>query len=231
MTQTVEIKLGDALVPVVMRRSARARRLQFRLDARTAEVRLTLPPGVSEAKGLDFVRKNAAWIAPRRARILTDHERLREGGKVPFDGRLVPLAFGDVPALGETQIVVRADSASRDLALLLMTAAKIRLAPLAYEKSQTLGLPINRLSFRDTKTRWGSCSSEGNISLNWRIICAEPMLQDYLVAHEVAHLREPHHQPAFWAQCAALMHRPDALDEARARLRTVGPRLMALPLT
>lgn len=231
MSETVEIRLGEDLVPVEVRRNARARRLQFRLDARSGDVRLTLPPGISEARGLEFVRDKAAWIKPRRDRILADQQRLSEGGTVPVDGRLLPLEFGPKPAIGSEEIIVREDKATADLAKLLTTHAKAQLTPLAHDKAKTLGLPIARLSFRDTKTRWGSCSSDGSISLNWRIICAEPLLQDYLVAHEVAHLKEPHHQPAFWAQCAALMAQPHALDEARAKLRSIGPRLMALPLS
>lgn len=231
MSETVEIRLDDDLVPVEVRRNARARRLQFRLDARTGDVRLTLPPGISEAKGLQFVRDKAAWIKPRRDRILADQQRLSEGGTVPVDGRLLPLEFGPKPALSSEEIIVREDRATADLAKLLNTHAKAQLTPLAHDKAKTLGLPIARLSFRDTKTRWGSCSSDGKISLNWRIICAEPLLQDYLVAHEVAHLKEPHHQPPFWAQCAALMAQPQALEEARAKLRSIGPRLMALPLS
>lgn len=231
MSETVDIRLDDDLVPVEVRRNARARRLQFRLDARTGDVRLTLPPGISEAKGLQFVRDKAAWIKPRRDRILADQQRLSEGGTVPVDGRLLPLEFGPKPALSSEEIIVREDRATADLAKLLNTHAKAQLTPLAHDKAKTLGLPIARLSFRDTKTRWGSCSSDGKISLNWRIICAEPLLQDYLVAHEVAHLKEPHHQPPFWAQCAALMAQPQALEEARAKLRSIGPRLMALPLS
>ncbi len=231
MSETVEIRLGSDLVPVAVRRNARARRLQFRLDARTGDVRLTLPPGVSEARGLAFVRDKAAWIKPRRDRILADQQRLSEGGHIPLNGRLLPLEFGEAPALTADQIVVREATATADLAKLLITRAKAQLTPLAHDKAKALGLPIARLSFRDTKTRWGSCSGDGKISLNWRIICAEPLLQDYLAAHEVAHLKEPHHQPPFWAQCAALMAQPQALEDARAKLRAIGPRLMALPLS
>ena len=231
MNYTTEIRLGKDLVPVKVRCAARARRMRLRLDARTGAVWITLPSGTSEAQGLAFIRAKAVWIKSRRDRILADQQRLTDHGKVPLDGRLVPLSFGQAPALHPDLITVREVRASADLAQLLLARAKDQLTPLAQDKARTLGLPISRLRFRDTKSRWGSCSSSGAISLNWRIVCAEPLVQDYLVAHEVAHLKEPHHQPPFWAQCAALMAQPQALQEARAKLRTIGPRLMALPLS
>lgn len=225
-----KIDVGEALIPVEIRRNARAKRLQFRLDAQTGDIRLTLPPLISETRGLEFVRSKASWILPRRAKILAGKIDLSEGAEVPLDGHMRPIRFGPQPALGETQIVLRRDQTKEDLANLLQTRAKAQLTPLAHDKADTLGLLIKRLSYKDTKSRWGSCTSDGVISLNWRIVCAEPLLQDYLVAHEVAHLREPHHQPAFWAQCARLMTQPHMLAEARAKLRAIGPRLMALPL-
>lgn len=230
MIETRKIDIQGEAIPVEIRPNARARRLQFRLDARTGDIRLTLPPGISRARGLEFVQSKAAWILPRRAKILANHVTLAEGAMIPVDGHLLPLYFGKSPLLEDGGICVREDRAQADLAKLLKTRAQSVLTPLSHDKAATLGLPIARLIFRDTRSRWGSCSSDSHISLNWRIICADPLLQDYLVAHEVAHLKEPHHQPAFWDQCARLMAQPQALDEARAKLRAIGPRLLALPL-
>jgi predicted metal-dependent hydrolase len=67
-----------------------------------------------------------------------------------------------------------------------------------------LGRRFSRLSLRDTRSRWGSCSSRGGLSYSWRLILAPPDVLDYVAAHEVAHLAEMNHSPAFWALVARL---------------------------
>ena len=60
------------------------------------------------------------------------------------------------------------------------------------------GKQVNKVTIRDTKSRWGSCSEEGNISLCWRLLLAPKSVAEYVCAHEVAHLKEMNHSPAFW---------------------------------
>lgn len=230
IAQQVDLPVGQRIFPVQIRRNARARRLQFRLEITTGTVKLTLPPGVSQAEGLAFVAAKADWIAPRRARILDQRIALIPGASIPVEGHWQPLTFGSAPILQADQVVVRALSPAADLAQLLKTHARIQLTALVHTKAAQIGKPVTRLTFRDTKSRWGSCSARGAIALNWRIVCAEPLVQDYLVAHEVAHLAEPHHQPPFWRLCAQLMAQPQGLAAARAKLRAVGPQILALPL-
>ena len=156
MIHDVKVDLRGVDVRVKVRINPRARRLQLRLDARTGHICLTLPPHVSQDQGLAFVRSKAAWIIPRRARILADQVALTHGAEIPIDGRLTPLQFGPNPQISDNRLIVREDQAARDLSALLKTRAKANLTPLAHEKAAILGLPITRLSFRDTKSRWGS---------------------------------------------------------------------------
>ena len=230
MTESIKIRLNDDDVPINIRVNKRARRLQVRLDSRSGNVVLTLPPGVNPSQGLEFIRAKSDWILSRRAQLMSNIVPLKEGSEIPFNGRYVSLSFGTQPKLEPDFIVVREASAVDDLAHLLKTRAKAKLTPLVHQKARRLKTPIQKINFRDTRSRWGSCSSKGALSFNWRIVCAEPLVQDYLVAHEVAHLKEPHHQASFWVLCAQLMIQPRALDEARLKLRTIGPKLLAMPL-
>ena len=230
MSTLTTLKVSGEDVPVEVTRNPRAKRLQFRLDARTGNVRLTLPPGISLDRGLRFVQDKADWIRPRRAKILANSQPLIQGTEIPVNGHLLPVTYGPKPALDPDRLVVRSSCPGDDLSRLLKALAKRTIPPLAHAKADQLGRPIARLTLRDTKSRWGSCTSGGALSFNWRIMCADPLLQDYLVAHEVAHLKEPHHQPPFWAQCARLMAQPQSMQAARAKLKAISPKLMALPL-
>jgi predicted metal-dependent hydrolase len=75
---------------------------------------------------------------------------------------------------------------------------------------------------RAQRQRWGSCGPDGTLRFNWRILMAPPTLIDYVVVHELAHLRYKHHDSAFWAEVSRLL--PD-YQLRRARLKEVGPRL------
>lgn len=82
-------------------------------------------------------------------------------------------------------------------------APKIML-PIVYEYSQQLGVKFKDVRFKDTRSRWGSASSAGNLSFSWRIIMAPIEVVRYLVAHEVAHLRHMNHSKVFWQTCGEL---------------------------
>ena len=91
-----------------------------------------------------------------------------------------------------------------------------------------LGKPHGRIAVRDTRSRWGSCSSKGTLSFSWRLVLAPPFVLDYLVAHEVAHLAHMNHSAAFWALARRLAPR---MPEAELWLKVHGPVLhrYALP--
>ncbi|MFN3591934.1 MAG: M48 family metallopeptidase, partial [Thermaurantiacus sp.] len=88
-----------------------------------------------------------------------------------------------------------------------------------------LGREVVRVTVRDPRSRWGSCSSAGAISYSWRLILAPEFVRRAVVAHEVAHLAEPNHGPGFWKLAEALLGDPQ--DDARAWLRAHGRGLHA----
>jgi predicted metal-dependent hydrolase len=86
----------------------------------------------------------------------------------------------------------------------LRAQARDRLAQACNHYATLLGRPYRRLTLRDTRSRWGSCSTQGDLMFSWRLIMAPPAVLDYVAAHEVAHLAEMNHSPAFWAVVARL---------------------------
>jgi predicted metal-dependent hydrolase len=85
-----------------------------------------------------------------------------------------------------------------------------------------VGRPVARITLRDTRSRWGSCTARGALNFSWRLVMAPPHVLDYLAAHEVAHRVHMDHSEAFWAVCARLS--PD-LARAEAWLKAHGPSL------
>ncbi|MEJ2016123.1 MAG: M48 family metallopeptidase [Limibacillus sp.] len=110
----------------------------------------------------------------------------------------------------------------RRVADYLKAEAKSELVWRAREMAARLERKVTRVTVRDTRSRWGSCSHQGALSFSWRLILAPEEILDYLVAHEVAHLVEMNHAPAFWRQVARLQ--PDH-KRARAWLKREGASL------
>ena len=103
-------------------------------------------------------------------------------------------------------------------------AARELVHMLVEEEADALGVEVNRIQIRDQRTRWGSCSSGGNLSFNWRLVLAPFEVLDYVVVHEVCHLREANHSRRFWRLVES--RRPEWRDQ-RDWLSQHGPELLA----
>ena len=219
-----EHRLSQTLpVPVVLRRSARARRISLRVSSLDGQVTLTLPPRVPEAEALAFARSREDWIR-RHLQTVPEGVPLGFGALLPVEGearRIVPAA-GRRIELRPAEIAVPRDPVGPALQSWLRELARDRLAAAADRHAAALGQGYARITLRDTRSRWGSCSSQGGLMFSWRLILAPPRILDYVAAHEVAHLAEMNHSPAFWALVERLYGPPAA---ARRWLRGNGAQL------
>ncbi|PRX33761.1 hypothetical protein SAMN05216257_104323 [Meinhardsimonia xiamenensis] len=194
---------GDPPVEVLVRRSARARRLSLRVSALDGRVTLTLPRRAEVGEALAFARSRAGWIREHLARQ-PEPVHVRPGVRLPLAGGMVTIATGPVRALrlrGDSLVIPehRAGQAAAVVRGWLKGRARDALATACDRHATALGRGYGRLTLRDTRSRWGSCSAEGNLMFSWRLIMAPPEVLDYVAAHEVAHLVEMNHSPAFWA--------------------------------
>ncbi|MBC7155527.1 MAG: M48 family metallopeptidase [Rhodobacteraceae bacterium] len=214
---------------ITLRRSARARRYSLRVSRVDGRVTLTVPPRASAREALAFAQEHEGWIRAALAE-LPSGRRISADGTVPVAGveRLITAAPVKVPHVDGHRLLVPGRlldggrAAGPGVAACLRTLARARLTELCDGHAATVGAAYSALVLRDTRSRWGSCSSDGRLMFSWRLIMAPPEVLDYVAAHEVAHLAEMNHSPAFWATVARLM---PAYREHRGWLRAHGAML------
>ncbi len=191
---------GPPVVPLTLRRSARARRISLRISQLDGRVTLTLPRNVPEAEALDFAQTKESWIRSHLAARQGD-VMVAPGAEVPVEGvaRRIVAGPGRGVRLAGNDIAVPEGQAARRLQSWLRELARDRLVGAADNYARALGRDYARITLRDTRSRWGSCSSHGALMFSWRLILAPPEVLRYVAAHEVAHLAEMNHSAAFWA--------------------------------
>lgn len=209
-----------------LRRSAARRTfcLQVFADGRVrASVPLKAPLPMVEA----FVASRADWIARKQAHFAARHApvALGEGALLVLLGAplVIRLRQGRtvVRAGEELQVpMTAAASLPQILARWLRGEAARHAAERVAHFAPLVGAAPKRISIRAQSTRWGSCSARGTVSLNWRLLFAQAQVFDYVVVHELCHLKHPNHSPRFWAAVAAVM--PDFATH-RAALKNLTP--------
>jgi predicted metal-dependent hydrolase len=225
-----------------LRRSGRARRL--RIVVRPERVEVVAPPGLATAAIESFVREKAGWVArtvERLRRGLHPNDgRLEDGAHLLLRGRPVPLR---VSVSEGARVTVRERNGLEVRAPAMEPSSRERLIERALERflrgearkaaesaigrfGPPNGLVPRALLIKGQRTLWGSCTARGDINLNWRLVLAPPAVLDYVVAHELCHLRERNHQRPFWRLVERIM--PD-YAERRAWLRAHGHRLTLGP--
>jgi predicted metal-dependent hydrolase len=195
---------GSPPVEVHLKRSARTRRFSLRVSRLDGKVTLSVPLRVREAEAMVFLRAQEAWLrATLRAMPESALVRVGLGSQVPVEGRLLTLAQGTGRAIRveDDLLLVPGDPAlaGRRVAAWLKVLARDRLARASGHYAALLGRRFTRLTLRDTRSRWGSCSPDGALMYSWRLIMAPPSVLDYVAAHEAAHLVEMNHSAAYWA--------------------------------
>ena len=208
--RTSEIVLLPELgVRLIVKVNRRARRINLRADPATGAVTLVLPTQRDLARGLRFARGEATWLRKQLARQQC-RVPFSDGNVVPYRGashtiRHAPGACGGVWQDGETLLVGgTAAGVPERLTGWLRDQARIELVGRAKDHAAMLGLPVGRISIRDPRSQWGSCSKSGNLSFSWRLVLAPTWVLDYVAAHEVTHMVEFGHGCAFRRTLAGL---------------------------
>jgi len=237
------LKLGKTIIPYEERKSSRTKRISIRITPE--KVRVSAPARTSKREIQAFIEKNREWILENWAKlqetVVTQRRVYETGEKVLYLGKELTLQIINTPhktisALYkkdqeslEIKIPQDFEGEERQLAIreilekwYKQKARMVFLQKLSFWSRQ-MGVSYNQFRLKEQKTRWGSCSSLGNINLNWRAIIATEQVVDYLVIHELSHLLYMDHSSEFWENVARYC--PDHASHRRW-LREKGPSLI-----
>ena len=203
------LTLSGCRVPLVFVRSRRARRYVLRVRP-DGSARVAIPRGGSVDQALRFAERSKRWLE-RQLQKLAEHRSRPEqwsiGTEILFRGELVRIEAG---VNGESglirfgcQVVKRIDAATDlrpSIERHLWRLAANELPKTVLEYAAMHQLSVRRVTVRNQRSRWGSCSRRGTVSLNWRLIQAPVFVCDYIILHELMHLRQMNHSARFWRE-------------------------------
>lgn len=226
---------AGSVMPIEIRRRKGARHFRIRLGLEN-QLLVSVPWRCSEREALAFVEGQRDWIEAQLEKapaVCTLLDWLTRCPLMSASGDQMHVRIERSPSVrarytfdhGGADLVLQVPDVTDAAAVLRLVRhfAKDALSCRVAYQAKRLGLGIPPVSVRDQSSRWGSCSSRGALSLNWRLVLLTPELQDYVILHELAHLTEMNHSSRFWA----LLTRYDPERVAHeARLDEVGPELM-----
>ena len=232
--------IGGRTVPLVFYRNLRARKYILRVRS-DGSARITIPRGGTEFYAKEFVVKHRAWVESQLQKQEKMHPiHWTIGTSVLFRGVSLPIedyapkAAGSEPDRvwkikktgARTDEVRKIRFSNHILHLpasvknlkpyvqsLLKRIALKEITDRAYELARDFSIPISKVVIRNQRSRWGSCSSKRNISLNWRLIQIPPHVRDYMIFHELSHVRHMDHSPDFWREVERMCPKYRAAEE------------------
>ncbi|KAA0698904.1 M48 family peptidase [Neorhizobium sp. P12A] len=232
--ETRTLDVAGRLMPLTIRQHERATRITLRIEPGGRGLKMTIPRGLAAREINAFLDRHQGWLLTKLAKFSSETV-LEPGGEILLRGVKHRIEHtGTLRGLTESVLVdgrhvLRVsgmpEHAGRRIATFLKKEGRLDMERLVAIHAGRIGAKVASISMKDTRSRWGSCSTDANLSFSWRIVMAPPMVIDYLAAHEVAHLKEMNHGPHFWALCRKLCPH---MDEAKAWLKRHGSQLHAI---
>jgi len=218
------VMIGQSKLPLLCVRNKRAKRYIIRLLPERV-LRVTIPRGGSRKEALHFVSKNSAWVekqflSMRLQDSLLPNDKSQREETVLFRGRrvLARSLCEDKSLAGFANQIDRnfsltGSSLHDAVETMLHRLAKVELPEATFRMAKIHGFNPGRVTIRSQKTRWGSCSSTGAISLNWRLIQVPAFVRDYVILHELVHLDQLDHSKRFWERLAKICPNLNAAEK------------------
>jgi predicted metal-dependent hydrolase len=219
--QSREMDLLGNAIEYDVRYSSEATNPRIDIDIRGITVVI---PESERVQAAEILEENAAWVIEKTRKYDSYREevperRYEEGATFPYLGESheVVVESRSASTVGDNTLRlakhhVEDTSVKRALETLYRRMARREFEKLADRHATEIGVDYEKIEIRNQRTKWGSCSSTGTLGLNWRLMMAPPEIAEYVVIHELAHLREANHDDAFWSLVAE--HDPDYLSHA-----------------
>ena len=197
------LQVGEEMLPLVIRRHKSAKRICLRYNPTDHAISLTLPRHTRVSDGLTFLMQKSEWLV-QTLRDMPSQKQIKPGVVIPLLGKRVRIKHDETL---RRKWIVKDDilyvAGPREefperVTEALKKIASITLTNLATRDAAKINRRLTRVTVRDTRSRWGSCSSTACLSFSYRLIFAPREVMEYVVAHEVAHLRHMNHSTAFW---------------------------------
>lgn len=230
-----QLVVHDKVLPLTVQEHPRSTRMTLRIDPGGRALKLTVPVGLSNRDIDGFLDRQQGWLMTRLARFKPE-AGLADGTMIPIRG--VEHRILRTGKLRDTTRLADAEDGSPTLLVggapehlkrrvrdFLKREAETDLTAAVATHTRAIGIAARSVRLKDTRSRWGSCTSERDLSFSWRIVMAPPHVLDYLAAHEVAHLKEMNHGPRFWSLCGRLC---PGMERSRAWLKQHGTLLHAI---
>ncbi len=212
LTNTLYFSIGGSEYPILIQYNRRQKHIRLRINSESRIV-LSAPIGTSHSKIQGVLKHKQEWLV---SKIQETQQGLKQNNpteKVYLEGRPFLVEFEN-PELSiyslvvdyeQHKVCISGDPANQQqitdaLEGWLRKEAKQRLVSRAEIVSEELGIPYKKIFLRNQRTRWGSSSTRGNISLNWRTVMAPPGVQRYLLIHELVHQKHMNHSTRFWQE-------------------------------
>lgn len=197
------------MIPITVKAHPTARRMTLRYQPHKKQFLLTTPKRTARRTIETFIAEQQTWMQAQQALYPTP-QPIIPLRYLLFMGTPRQLIHQEMSGIDvcveETQIIVRCrvERFERAVKRFLKQQAEAVITPLVHEKAGRINRSTKAIAFRDTTSRWGSCAPDGRLSFSWRLIMAPMETIDYVVAHEVAHLRHFDHSNKFWTLCRDL---------------------------
>lgn len=211
---------------VKVKKTSVAKKMVLRIDSKDHCAILSIPKYCLRKQALNFLQENEVWIINKLAN-LPKLSNFADGDEISVFGKIYKICHenkhkgtrfeGDLLKVGGDKVFLH-----RRVKDFLKKEAVDKLAEISIKTAEKIGVKIASVTVKDTKSRWGSCSTKGNINYNWRIVLAPKKVIDYLVCHEVSHLKHPNHSIAFWKTVESLC---PSYKDSRNWLKTHGKEL------
>lgn len=193
-------------------RNCRARKLSLKIDSKTKIPTLSLPTFCTAKSAVSFIVEHQEWIKNKLNKI-PDAKEFENSEQISIFGKQLTIKHSPDSRSGvfikNDELIVSGNliHLHRRVIDFIKKEAGKQFSEISRQKAKLINCKINKVFIKDTKSRWGSCSSLSNINYNWRIALAPYFVIEYLVCHEVSHLAHQDHSADFW-QCVKNLY-PD----------------------